>query len=284
MHVLGIDWGSTNRRAYLMDGAGRCLRRHEDGAGILAEGKHFAASLADLRARMEVPSDTFAVLSGMVGSANGWIEVPYLDTGVPLRQLPRHGVAVDGGIIVPGYCYRGQSVDVMRGEEMQLLGADLLGYGDGWAILPGTHSKWVLLRGGRIERFATYMTGELFAMLGREGSLAGFMEGEADAASFEIGLDQALEGAPLSNALFSVRARVVSGSLDRQAARGVVSGLLVGAEFAAAGRAGGAVVVLGSAALAGYYRQAAGHFGIAVRTIDPDAAYCAALARFREAA
>jgi 2-dehydro-3-deoxygalactonokinase len=121
-------------------------------------------------------------------------------------------------------------------------------------------------------------------MLGREGSLAGIMEGEVDAASFEKGLDQAREGAPLSNALFSVRARVVSGSLDRQSARGVVSGLLVGAEFAAAGRAGGPVVVLGSAALAGYYRQAAGRFGIAVRTIDPDAAYCAALARFREAA
>jgi len=284
VHLLGIDWGSTNRRAYLMDGAGRCLRQHEDGGGVLAERHRFAEALADLRARMEAPPDTFAVLSGMVGSASGWIEVPYLDTEVPLVQLPRHGAAIDGGVIVPGYCYRGRSVDVMRGEEMQLLGAYLLGCGDGWVILPGTHSKWVFLRGGRIERFATYMTGELFAMLGREGSLAGIMAGEVDPASFEIGLGLALEGAPLSNALFSVRARVVSASLDKEAARGVVSGLLVGTEFAVASHAGGPVVLLGSTALTPRYQQAASYFGRAVQTIDPDAAYCAALTQFREAA
>jgi 2-dehydro-3-deoxygalactonokinase len=128
------------------------------------------------------------------------------------------------------------------------------------------------------------MTGELFAMFGREGSLAGIMGGEVDPASFDIGLGLALEGAPLSNALFSVRARVVSGSLDKEAARGVVSGLLVGSEFAVTSHAGGPVVLLGSAALTARYQQAAGYFGRAVHTIDPDAAYCAALAQFREAA
>jgi 2-dehydro-3-deoxygalactonokinase len=42
----------------------------------------------------------------------------------------------------PGYRYRsGAAVDVMRGEETQLLGAVALGHRDGWLVLPGTHSN-----------------------------------------------------------------------------------------------------------------------------------------------
>jgi 2-dehydro-3-deoxygalactonokinase len=125
-------------------------------------------------------------MSGMVGSASGWQEVDYLDASVPLEQLPQHLAAVTDPAwagrchIVPGYVYRnGAAADVMRGEETQLLGAVALGHRDGWLVLPGTHSKWVLLRDGVIQSFATYMTGELFAMLSKGGTLSAMMDGDA---------------------------------------------------------------------------------------------------------
>lgn len=289
-HVLGIDWGTTNRRAYLVDAHGNCLRSHGDNRGMLAERGRFAASLESLLQAMEVPPGTRVIMSGMVGSAQGWREAPYLDIGVPLADLPQHLVPVPdahGSVaIVPGYCQRTGSIDVMRGEETQLLGALVLGQGDGWVVLPGTHSKWVLLAGWRIQRFATYMTGELFASLSKDGTLSALIaatDARDDAAAFEAGLHLARERAPLTHSLFSVRARVVSGAMPAACARSFASGLLIGVEFVAAiddGRAPAAVSLIGSEALVSRYRAAADYFGVAVTGFDPDSVYCAALTRF----
>jgi 2-dehydro-3-deoxygalactonokinase len=288
--LLGIDWGSSNRRAYVVDAAGACLATRADDQGMLAVRHDFAGSFAALVADMAVDPAMPAVASGMVGSAQGWREVPYLDIGVPLEALPDHVVRVDDPragrpcLIVPGYVQRGEHVDVMRGEETQLLGAVALGRRDGWFVLPGTHSKWVHLADGVIRRIATFMTGELFAMVSAHGTLAPLMAdaGEDDAA-FVAGLDAARRGAPLSNALFGVRARVVSGAMPAAQTRSFVSGLLVGTEFVAAvGLAGGTVppTCIGSPVLRARYARAAGHFGITLAGLDPDRVYCAALARF----
>jgi 2-dehydro-3-deoxygalactonokinase len=289
-HLLGIDWGSSNRRAYLVDAAGACLATRADDQGMLAVRPDFAGSFAALVADMGVGADVPAVASGMVGSAQGWREVPYLDIGVPLEALPDHVVRVDDPragrpcLIVPGYVQRGEYVDVMRGEETQLLGAVALGRRDGWFVLPGTHSKWVLLADGVIRQIATFMTGELFAMVSAHGTLAPLMAGaEDDDGAFVAGLDAARRGAPLSNALFGVRARVVSGAMPAAQARPFVSGLLVGTEFVTAtGLAGGGVppTCIGSPALRARYARAAVHFGMTLAGLDPDRVYCAALARF----
>lgn len=291
--LLGIDWGTTNRRAYLIDRAGQVLQMHADGEGLLAVKGGFAASLAALRATLGA-ADVPVLMSGMVGSAGGWQEVPYLDINVSLTDLPEHVVAVPGATrvaIVPGYRLRGAAVDVMRGEEMQLLGAAAMGVRDGTLILPGTHSKWVdvhhAANQAAIVRFATYMTGELFAMLGRDGTLAALLApAPHDDAAFIAGLDAAQLARPLSAALFGARAHVVTGAMTAAQARSYVSGLLIGAEFA--GEAGGAdpahrdrtVHLVGSAALAERYAQAARHVGLHPVLLDPDAVYAAALRRF----
>ncbi|SHN40956.1 2-dehydro-3-deoxygalactonokinase [Duganella sacchari] len=289
-HIVGIDWGTSNRRAYLIDQSGACLAEHEDGQGMLAVGGRdkFGASLAGLLAAMQLPHDVPVILSGMVGSASGWQEVAYLDAAVPLVQLPQHLAAVTDPAwagrcrIVPGYVYRaGAAADVMRGEETQLLGAIALGRRDGWIVLPGTHSKWVLLRDGVIQSFATYMTGELFAMLSAGGTLAAMMDGDSsDAEGFAIGLQQAARNEPLSNSLFRVRAGVVSRTAPAQLAAATVSGLLIGAEFAAARGAGQGITVIGSAALAARYDSAARHFGLPCTVLDPHQVYCSALSQF----
>lgn len=291
--ILGIDWGTTNRRAYLVSTDGRCVRTHEDDRGMLAESGRFAASLDELLVRMEIPSDVPIVMSGMVGSAQGWQEVPYLDNAVPLNRLPAHLVPLREApsgrsvCIVPGYCRRGDDVDVMRGEETQLFGALVLGQPDGWLALPGTHSKWSYLEGGAIERWSTYMTGEMFAMLARGGTLSALMATDNDdPAAFEQGVALARRHVPLTHALFSVRARVVSGAMPAAQARSFVSGLLIGSEFVGAHDSGlpcKALSLICSPTLVKHYERAAHLFGIGVSIIDPHAAYCAALAQFLKA-
>ena len=283
--MLGVDWGTSNRRAYLVERGGRCLRRHTDGEGMLAVGGNFAASLAALRTTMQVGAAVPVVMSGMVGSSSGWQQVPYLDLGTSLADLAQHLVPVAGHpdcLIVPGFCTRDEGVDVMRGEETQLLGALALGVGDGWVVLPGTHSKWALLRAGRIERFATYMTGELFSMLAAGGTLAPMLkDGADDGIGFSAGIAQARLARPLSQSLFGARARVVAGDMAAAQARSFVSGLLIGTEFASSGfAAGAAVVIIGSPALGEHYASAARLFGIVSTVLDSDAVYCAALQQF----
>ncbi|MES2990282.1 MAG: 2-dehydro-3-deoxygalactonokinase [Pseudomonadota bacterium] len=295
--LIGIDWGTTNRRGYLIDAEGRCLAEHEDGDGMLAARGRFGAALQAMRAALGVAEAPLpAILSGMVGSASGWIEAPYLDLAVALTHLRAHLVAVPGApevAIVPGYCQRGPAaVDVMRGEETQLLGALALGddpnHGDGWCVLPGTHSKWVRVQGGAIQEFATFMTGELFALLSQHGTLAAASTADAPAEpqAFDAGLRAAMDGAVLSNALFGCRARVVSGAMPAAHARSYLSGLLIGAEWQEvrrrhAGRLPARITLIGSAALAGHYMTAGAAFGVEVVRLDPRAVYLAALAALR---
>jgi 2-dehydro-3-deoxygalactonokinase len=285
--LLGIDWGTSNRRAYLVDADGRCLARQADEQGMLAMKGAFAASLAALRRDMNVGPDVPAVMSGMVGSASGWQEVPYLDTSVPLAELPLHLFPVAGHPgchIVPGYCDRSDGVDVMRGEETQLLGAAAMGVTNGWIVLPGTHSKWVRLVDGKVAQLSTYMTGELFAMLAAAGTLSTLMApAEEDESAFAAGLQEAGAGRPLSNTLFGVRARVVAKVMPSTLARSFVSGLLIGTEFAAAReQSGDKINIIASAALSSRYASAAKCFGMDASVLDPDQVYLSALKRFFE--
>ena len=290
--LLGIDWGTSNRRAYLVDASGACLRRHADDQGMLACAGRFPQALAALLAEMGIDDATPVVISGMAGSAQGWQEAPYLDGAVALADLGSHLVPVQGAgragptAIVPGYCMRGPLLDVMRGEETQLLGVLLLRQPDGWVVLPGTHSKWVLLEAGRIVRWSTFMTGELFSALAAGGTLAPLINhanAPDDGVGFEAGLALARARLPLSQALFSIRARVVTGLLEPALARSCVSGLLIGVEFDACAEQGAGaapLALLGSSQLCQRYGEAARYFGRTVTMLDPDAAYCAALGHF----
>lgn len=289
--LLGIDWGTSNRRAYVMGAGGACLRKHEDAQGALAARGHFADSLQALRQQLQIDALVPVVMSGMVGSAQGWQEVAYLDSSVALARLPETLVPVSGApgcFIVPGYCYRDHgSVDVMRGEESQLLGALLLGHGDGCYVLPGTHSKWVEVTAGTITRLTTFITGELFAALRSNGTLAPLMaEGGDDAGALRDGAHRAQDAQALTHTLFEARASVVSGASSAGRTRSYVSGLLIGTEFAGrapAGAAAPALRLIASPELAAPYREVAQMLGHGTALIDPGDAYCAALARFMEA-
>ena len=292
---IGIDWGTTHRRASLIGTDGTLLSERADGEGALSCAGRFRASLEALVAGWpQADASLPVVMAGMVGSAIGWQAVPYLPGETPLPELARHLVRVGEApadrrwSIAPGYCLRGPTdVDVMRGEETQLYGAlQLLGAeaSDGCYVLPGTHSKWVRLHRGRITELRTYMTGELFALLRQHGTLASAMQATgADAAAglqhanvaddpeFLRGVAVAASGPVLTHALFGARARVVTGALAPAAAAAYVSGLLIGAEWADAQRLesrGEPVRVIGEPALAILHAACAHHHGRHLESLD----------------
>ena len=276
---IGIDWGTTHRRAALLCASGELIAERSDDDGALACAGRFRESLEQLLAAWpEARADLPVVMAGMVGSAIGWQVVPYLSSGTPLAELGRHLAAVADApagrrwAIVPGVSLHGDdgSVDVMRGEETQLFGAlHLLGpeASDGHYVLPGTHSKWVRLRQGRIVALRTYLTGELFALLRQGGTLASAMQGskrdvDADDPGFLRGVEDAARRPTLTHALFGARARVVTGALAPEAAAAYVSGLLVGAEWADVQSAADEPVrVVGEPGLAALHAACASHHG-----------------------
>jgi 2-dehydro-3-deoxygalactonokinase len=290
--VLGIDWGTTNRRAYLLDAKGSLLRRHEDAMGILAvEPGRFAPSLAALLQSLGLER-VDVIMSGMVGSRNGWQQVPYLDKEHALFRLPEALVDVDAPIngvrcrIVPGYCAVDAcgTPDVMRGEETQILGAMPGAASSGWYLLPGTHSKWVYVQDGHVEEIITYMTGELFALLSEHGTLSSLVKEGGDVReAFEAGL-QVAQRSSFTHAAFGCRALVVTDTMPASHASSYLSGLLIGAEFAGIRqKAGdyprGTVQIVGSPKLAERYVDALGVFDMQSRVWQPDDVYVAALRR-----
>lgn len=288
--ILGIDWGTTNRRAYLLDRDGTLLRRHEDEYGILKVGMgNFESSLTGLLGTLGLDAADI-VMSGMVGSRNGWHQVPYLGTSHPLAALPEALVDIDAprqGVrcrIVPGY----QSLDaygtpdVMRGEETQIFGTLADAESDAWYLLPGTHSKWVQVAQGRITEIMTFMTGELFALLSTHGTLASLRSEDATLeAPFEAGL-QAAQRSGFTHAAFGCRALVVTDTMPAAHASSYLSGLLIGAELAGIRqKAGdyprGPVQIIGSPKLAARYAEALRLFDMPSRLWPPDDVYVAAL-------
>ena len=201
--LIGVDWGTSNFRAFLLDAAGNVLDRRSGPHGILTVERRRLRRRAFAQIGDWLEADKPPVLmSGMIGSRQGWLEAPYLtcpagiaDLAAALVPVPFDAAKVH---IVPGLEAATATMrDVMRGEETQVFGAlARLGADGGRFLLPGTHSKWVLAEAGRITGFTTYMTGEIFAAL-REHTILGRLMAESagDAASFARGVrDGARDG------------------------------------------------------------------------------------------
>src|SRR6185436_3238199 len=163
----------------LVDRAGDVLEERRSHEGMMAAGKLGFATV--LQSHLEAVGATPGlpvVVCGMAVARQGWVEAGYVDTPARLALIPERAVPVPGQThdirILPGIAQRDpKAPDVMRGEETQLLGA--LGVdaaGEAVVCMPGTHSKWVRANGGTVDRFATFMTGELFDVISRETILS----------------------------------------------------------------------------------------------------------------
>ena len=249
--LLALDWGTSSLRAFLMQEGQVCETRHSahgiqhlPGPGRAGFEQAFKQIAADWLQRWpQLP----VVACGMVGSAQGWIEAPYVRCPADVHLLAAQSVRVASGLgpdvwIAPGVLLDvpQQLPDVMRGEEIQIAGALRLHpvlAQRSHIVLPGTHSKWTRIENGSIVGFASYLTGELFAVLKQHSILGRLMPTEVaaatDKAAFELGLDSARSSRPgdLSHQLFAARTLGLTGRLASAALPDFLSGLLIGHEL-----------------------------------------------------
>ncbi len=283
---IAVDWGTTNRRAYRIDSSGRCVDELEDGKGALSVPKgEFPAAAAEIRGRL---GDWPMLLAGMAGSNRGWVDAPYVPCPSGIDDLVGNLVwAGDREAIVPGLSFVGEGrADVMRGEEVQLLGAVAAGDipGDALVCHPGTHNKWVIVSGGRITAFRTVMTGELFNLLKQHSIIGDLLQGEvAPNDAFGEGVAHALAHDDLPAELFAIRARWLLGQAEPGSSAAYASGLLIGsdAKIGLAGN-GGEVIVMGRPELTGLYAAAIAQAGGRPRELDGEQCFIAGIRQIAE--
>lgn len=284
---IAVDWGTSRLRVWAMDAAGAVLARaaSDQGMGVLASGEFEGALLALIApwlgdARMPV------VVCGMAGAREGWRQAAYRAAPCApmaaggLTPVPTSDPRLDVRI-VPGLSQQSPP-DVMRGEETQIAGFLHADPGfEGVACLPGTHSKWVDIQGGKIVRFQTFLTGELFELLADKSILRHTLASEeTDEVAFDAAARWALVDGPAVTAqLFGLRASALLNGPDPAAARARLSGLLIGSELCAA-RAywmGRKVHLIGAGAVADRYARALTASGCSLARIDAEALTLAGL-------
>ncbi|MFT5111098.1 MAG: 2-dehydro-3-deoxygalactonokinase [Parasphingorhabdus sp.] len=274
MIAAGIDWGSSSFRAYRFDSSGSHIDSVEGDCGIkFVEAQNFEKLLLDKVDTWLDPGDT-VLLSGMITSRNGWIESPYISCPANLQDLIHGGLTRQirdiNLVFLPGLC-QNQPPDVMRGEELQLLGAD----SDGLSVIPGTHSKWAEIKNGTVKQFCTIPTGELFEVLCNHTLIGALIEKNIfNPSAFTEGVDRGYRNNTIISELFSTRSAVLLQQRNEVEAYWWLSGLLIGNEIRE-GRSlvanfTGSILLIGSESLCEKYQVALEHLGIDTRTASPD--------------
>jgi len=276
--VIGIDWGSTNFRAFRFDAKGEVVERRLAARGAafaITRGYAFEAVLFEA-VRDWLKDDREILLAGKVGSRNGWVEAGYVSCPADSASIAAHLAEVQCSLgrcrIVPGIrCdAAGGPGEVMRGQETLLLGSGLR---DGLVLLPGTHSKWATLKHGRITSFRTAITGELHSVLLEHTMLGKLADvgGTPDPEPFSRGVLRSLQDPAVIMTMFSARSDVLLGSLAPSDVRDYLSGLLIGAEIAAMKPDNVPLTVIGGIAQAERYRAALELAGVKrISVVDGD--------------
>ncbi len=279
---IAVDWGTSSFRAALIAPDGEILDELADTRGILTfKPGEFAPYLIATCARFVKAGGFVYLLSGMIGSKNGLVEVPYCPCPANAAHLAAKvaWVVKDRIAIVPGV--RSEYEDVMRGEETQIIGAaSVLDMESGLMVLPGTHSKWVTLEGGAIAGFNTFMTGEFYSLLSKHSILAKSLpdpsekEAPLDTKAYLHGIEHATLSESLLNTAFSLRVKSIFGQMHPAQAASYLSGLVIGEELISMQlEPGSEVVIVGSQALCERYHLALQHLQVECRTLGTQAAW-----------
>ncbi|WP_161981537.1 2-dehydro-3-deoxygalactonokinase [Aurantiacibacter suaedae] len=240
--IAGL-WGTTQLQLFrIVDGRLADTRKGPGVAQVI--GQDFEALLLRLvEDWLERDCDTEVLLAGMVGSTIGWRETEYVRCPAPALKVMDRTASVSLGhrraqILSGMACINSLGEpDVLRGEEVELIGLEAMlsqsGADRSLVCIPGTHTKWVMLKDSLVESFQSSVAGEIFAALTKSGVLAAD-HGDTffrDVFVAAVG-DAARDAAALVHLLFSARSRVTSGKMDASHAADRLSGLLIGADVA----------------------------------------------------
>lgn len=265
---IAADWGTTNLRVWGLssEGAVVCAASSAKGMSKLDPSEFELALLELIGSWLAEKAGTLVVACGMVGARQGWVEVPYQQAPcAPLAKEIVYAAVRDARLrvaILAGVSQMTPHPDVMRGEETQIAGLLLErpGY-EGVVCLPGTHTKWVRIHAGAILRFQTFMTGELFELL----RVHSVLRHSIDSTSWDNDEFASAVGAAFARPesvaarLFGIRAGSLLAVLESRAANARLSGILIGAELAAAASdfwSGQEITIIGAARQAEIYAAA----------------------------
>lgn len=276
---IAVDWGTTNFRAFLMLGA-QPVSRISEACGLLSvEKDQFAPTLQNLLGMwLEQYGNLPIVMAGMVGSQQGWHEVPYAPLPCNAQDLASRTLAFTTPWGSPAWLIPGANgisqfgqPDVMRGEEVQLFGLSALYPADKHlALLPGTHSKHAQLCLGEIASFSTFMTGEIFSLLSQHSILGRALpQQQEDNEAFLLGVRTAMQDAPFTHLVFSARTRRLAGEIEEAHIHSYLSGLTIGYELQTI-PAGQHAWVVGSPSLTTRYQLAASQMDLNLSPVNGD--------------
>jgi 2-dehydro-3-deoxygalactonokinase len=279
---VGVNWGSSNFRAYRIAADGTLLDEWSQASGVSGLGRDGMAKLMN-QLSDRWPNHGSVYACGMVGSNIGWQEAPYVEAPSNLKDVARASVGTMIGSVpvrlVPGICCEREfdgGPDILRGEEIELFGlASIRPDWSGLVALPGTHTKWARFQEGRITEFFTSMSGEIFDKLTTSGLLASIVEGEAtDGPEFLEGVRHSHEHhLRLGTLLFGARARVIRGLLERKHSASYLRGLLIGSEIADAltiypQLKGNSIPLIGNSIVCKMYASALTSLGVRAWIVD----------------
>lgn len=274
---IAVDWGASDLRAWAMRGE-EVLDQANVAQGVTeAPQGGFEAALMALVGKWingaTTPVDV--IVCGMAGARRGWAEVPC--RAVPAEPLAAGLVTVPGTpgqvrvLLVPGL-KQDRPADLMHGDETRVAGY-LAAHPnwDGVICLPGPLTRWVHASAGEVVSFQTFMTGELFDLLAHRSVLRDSIGAGRDAAAFAEALDDSMARPErLAAHLFGLRARDLLQGVAPEVAAAQLSGLLIGAELAAARPywLGQQVVIIGTEDASRPYASALERQGVMPRRID----------------
>ncbi len=266
--MIGIEWGTTSFRAFRLtrDGAIRDRRAVPRGINTVQDGR-FGDTLREEIGPWLAAGERHVLLSGMIGTRQGWVETPDLPCPAGPAEIAAAlvDIAYDWGEVkvVPGLsCIDPAGVpEVMRGESALIAGTLAQIGGAGLACVPGNQAIWARIEAGRIASFATHLTGEAFAAL-RGSAIPGRVIRDSpagDPTAFDAGVARSGEPGGLLHHLFSVRALALAGRFSDAAGASFLWGVLIGHEVRAALAAlppGAVVHVIGAPELTALYARA----------------------------
>lgn len=180
------------------------------------------------------------VISGMASSSIGIVELPYQlipfkvnGSDLEIMKIEStkdfdHDILIVSGVRTDD--------DMMRGEETQIIGCSHSNKGKRVFVMPGTHSKHILVKDQRGVKLQTFMTGEFFELLSHKSILKHSVQrendffGKGNRKAFLEGVKEAEKGNLLHSA-FLTRANDLLNKINKENNYYFLSGLLIGAEL-----------------------------------------------------
>lgn len=289
---IGVDWGLTNLRAYVVDSNGEVKQRTKSSSGILRVGRDSFASILkrSLGKWFNKYPGVPIIMFGAIGDRAGWQETSLLNTPVATSDFSEFAEKIINHSfereiwVLPGIKRQSQvlAANVIRGGEIQAFGINKLHQlNNAWVCIPGLASKWVKFSSGEAIDIKTFFTGELHSSLMKGNFFTRpQLTNIVDQEFFSLGLKLAEKEPELMNGIVLIQGASACEDLPPDLSSAYLLGMLIGHEVqtcASMLEDNATIHTSGTAWLCELYEIAAHHFKLEATFTKPEDATIAAL-------